>query len=88
MEAYKLRLVNECKELEEKYNKLHAMLAKYDAGNLDFTPTCPIGLLREQESVMGQYLDILLNRAVIEVVGLDVKYFRGRWKEAQDDCTT
>ena len=68
MEDYKLRMVKEYKELKGKYDKLHAMLVKYDAGKLDFTPTCPIDLLRRQ--VMGQYLYILETRAVIEDVDL------------------
>lgn len=70
MEDYKTRMVNEYKELKEKYTKLHNMLVKYDAGKLDFTPTCPIELLRKQASVMGQYLYILETRAVIEDVDL------------------
>lgn len=70
MEDYKLRMVKEYKELKDKYDKLHAMLVKYDAGKLDFTPTCPIDLLRKQASVMGQYLYILETRAVIEDVYL------------------
>lgn len=70
MEDYKLRMVKEYKELKGKYDKLHAMLVKYDAGKLDFTPTCPIDLLRRQASVMGQYLYILETRAVIEDVDI------------------
>lgn len=73
MEAYKLRMIEEYKELKNKYDKLHAMLVKYDAGKLDFTPTCPIGLLRKQASVMGQYLYILETRAVIEDVDLNAE---------------
>ena len=48
MEDYKLRMINEYKELKGKYDRLHRMLVKYDAGKLDFTPTCPIDLLRKQ----------------------------------------
>ena len=70
MEDYKTRMVKEYKELKEKYDKLHAMLVKYDAGKLDFTPTCPIDLLRKQASIMGQYLYILETRAVIEDIDL------------------
>ncbi len=73
MEDYKLRMINEYKELKEKYNKLHKMLVKYDAGKLDFTPTCPIDLLRKQASFMGQYLYILETRAVIEDVDLNTE---------------
>lgn len=73
MEDYKLRMINEYKNLEEKYNKLHKMLVKYDAGKLDFTPTCPIDLLRKQASFMGQYLYILETRAVIEGIDLNTE---------------
>lgn len=73
MENYKLRMINEYRELKEKYNKLHKMLVKYDAGKLDFTPTCPIDLLRKQASFMGQYLYILEVRAVIEGIDLNTE---------------
>ena len=69
---YKERMKNEYAELKEKYNKLHNMLVKYDAGKLEFTPTCPIELLREQASVIGRYLYILETRALIEEVDLSV----------------
>ena len=83
MEDYKLRMINEYKNLEEKYNKLHKMLVKYDAGKLDFAPTCPIDLLRKQASFMGQYLYILETRAVIEGVNLNEE--GGEKDEATDD---
>ena len=73
MEDYKLRMINEYKELKEKYNKLHKMLVKYDAGKLDFTPTCPIDLLRKQAGFMGQYLYALEVRAVVEDVDLNTE---------------
>ena len=50
--------------------KLHKMLIKYDAGTLEFQPTCPIELLRKQKSTMGEYLNILEIRAEIEKVTL------------------
>ena len=49
------------------------MLVKYDAGKLDFTPTCPIDLLRKQASIMGQYLYVLETRAVIEDINLNTE---------------
>ena len=67
---YKERLRNEYIELKDKYDKLHRMLVKYDAGKLDFTLNCPIGLLREQASTMEKYLYILEMRALIEEVEL------------------
>ena len=73
MEGYKLRMIDEYRELKEKYDKLHRMLVQYDAGKLDFTPTCPIDLLRKQASIMGQYLYVLETRSVIEGVNLNVE---------------
>lgn len=62
----------EYKDLKYRYNKLHRMIVKYDAGTLDFEPTCPIDLLRRQKAAMGEYLNILEIRAEIENVrGLD-----------------
>ena len=71
MEDHKVRMINEYKELKDRYQKLHNMLVKYDAKKLDFTPTCPIDLLRRQANVMGEYLYILEERALIE----DIKLF-------------
>ncbi len=68
---YKERMRNEYIELKDKYDKLHRMLVKYDAGKLNFTPTCPIELLREQAATMGKYLYILKTRAEIEQVDLE-----------------
>nr|DAH88334.1 MAG TPA: hypothetical protein [Caudoviricetes sp.] len=73
MENYKLRMINEYRDLKEKYDKLHMMLVKYDAGKLDFMPTCPIDLLRKQAGFMGQYLYILETRAVIEDINLNAE---------------
>lgn len=70
MEAYKVRMVKEYWGLKDKYDKLHKMLVKYDTGKLDFTLTCPIGVLREQAGVMGNYLYILEKRAIIEDIDL------------------
>lgn len=84
MEDYKLRMVNEYRELKEKYDKLHRMLVKYDAGKLDFIPACPIDLLRKQASCMGQYLYILETRAVIEGVNLNAEEEKKEKKEPDE----
>lgn len=69
---WQARFRGEYKGLKERYNKLHRMIVKYDAGTLDFKPTCPIDLLRRQKAIMGEYLNILEIRAEIENVhGLD-----------------
>lgn len=67
---YKERMKNEYIELKDKYDKLHRMLVKYDAGKLNFTLNCPIQLLRDQAAAMGKYLYILEVRAEIEEVEL------------------
>ena len=67
---YKGRMKAEYKEIKERYDNLHKMLVKYDAGRLEFTPTCPIELLKEQAAVMGRYLYILEIRSLIEGVDL------------------
>ena len=70
MEDYKERMKIEYQQVKERYNKLHKMLVKHDAGKLEFTPTCPIELLKEQASAMGRYLYILEVRAEIESIEL------------------
>lgn len=67
---YKGRMKAEYKELKDRYDNLHKMLVKHDARMLEFTPTCPIELLKEQAAVMGRYLYILEIRAIIEGVDL------------------
>lgn len=67
---WQTRFKKEYYELKERYIKLHKMLVKYDAGTLEFQPTCPIELLRKQKSTMGEYLNILEIRAEIEKVTL------------------
>lgn len=67
---YKERMKNEYHELKDRYDKLHRMLVKHDAGTLDFTPSCPIDLLKAQKKAMGEYLYILEVRAQIECVEL------------------
>ena len=71
MEPWKERMIQEYKDTKARYTNLHKMLVKYDAGKLEFTPTYPIDLLREQAGAMGKYLYILEVRAVIENVELN-----------------
>jgi N-acetylmuramoyl-L-alanine amidase len=67
---YVERMKAEYRELKERYDKLHRIVVKYDAGTLDFTPTCPIELLKKQAKAMGEYLYVLEVRAEIEGVAL------------------
>ena len=66
------RFVIEYEELADRAEKLQAMLDKYDAGLLDFTPQTPIGMLRAQLSIMCAYMSILEERAEIEGVDLSI----------------
>lgn len=53
-----------------RYDKLHKMLIKYEAGTLNFTPKCSIEILKEQKAYMGNYLRMLEVRAEIEDIDL------------------
>ena len=70
-ENYKDRFVAEYRQTKIRYEKLHRMVVKYEAGKLDFTPTCPIELLKEQKAAMGKYLYMLEVRAEMEGVDLE-----------------
>lgn len=70
MQDYKVRMQNEYKETKERYNKLHNIIVKYEAGTLDFQPTCSIHILERQARAMGEYLYMLELRAEIEGVEL------------------
>ena len=66
------RFLMEYEELANRAEKLHAMLDKYDAGELGFQPQTPIGLLRAQLSVMCAYMAILEERAEFEDIDLSI----------------
>lgn len=65
-ENYKERFRAEYAQLKIRYDKLDTMVAKYEDGSLSFTPTCPIGTYQMQLRAMGDYLNILQMRAVME----------------------
>ena len=70
---YKERFKAEYLQTKIRYEKLHAMTIKYEAGTLNFTPSCSLELLKEQKSYMGNYLRILEVRAEIEKINLKVE---------------
>lgn len=39
---YKDRFLAEYVQTKIRYEKLHKMIVKYEAGKLDFTPNCPL----------------------------------------------
>ena len=65
---YKARFVGEYVELKIRYNKLHKMLIKHEAGTLGFEPTCDISILEDQAYHMDNYLEQLEIRAEIEKI--------------------
>ena len=67
---YKLRFKAEYYQTKIRYDKLHKMLIKAEAGTLDFKPTCSLELLKEQKYHMGMYLHALEVRAEIEGIEL------------------
>lgn len=70
MEPYKERFVREYTELADRLAKLEAMLDKWEAGMLDFTPTCPRYLLEHQRDAMREYRTVLEARAALERVDI------------------
>ncbi len=53
-----------------RYERLHEMTIKYEAGVLQFKPKCSLELLNEQKRQMGLYLHSLEVRAAIEGIDL------------------
>lgn len=69
-EDYKKRFRAEYYQAKIRYDKLDAMTVKYEAGTLNFTPSCSLDLLKEQKKHMGNYIRTLKIRAEIEGVQL------------------
>lgn len=80
---YKERFKAEYYQLKIRYEKLKALNTKIEAADKTRfyeekdrvempVHTCPIEMLREQQSLMGQYLHILEVRAVIEGIDLTI----------------
>ena len=67
---YKERMKAEYWQVKHRYDSLHRMVVKYEAGTLDFTPSCSLELLKVQKAAMGKYLYVLEVRAQIENVNL------------------
>ena len=66
------RLIAEYWQTKIRYEKLHKMIIKYEAGTLGFEPNCPLHTLTSQKRNMGEYLYILEVRAAKEGIDLDV----------------
>lgn len=71
-EDYKERFIAEYVQTKIRYNRLHRMIVRYEAGTLDFKPACPLALLKEQAAAMGAYLFTLEKRAELENIQFHV----------------
>lgn len=67
---YKERFKAEYWQTKIRQSKLYKMILKYEAGTLDFEPTCSLELLKKQCSAMSEYLYLLEVRAEVEKVEL------------------
>lgn len=70
MNEWQKRFVKEYYELRGRFAKLDEMIQRYEKGQLEFEPKCPIDLLKRQRSIMWEYLSTLEQRARIEEVKL------------------
>lgn len=72
-EDYKERFVAEYWQTKLRYDRLHNMTLKYEAGTLEFSPDCSLELLKNQEWAMGNYLRCLEVRALVEKISLNAQ---------------
>lgn len=68
---YKKRFEAEYRQLKIRYERLKKMCEKWDAGELDFTPTCPRATYDKQMVAMVDYLSVLEVRAHYEDIALE-----------------
>jgi len=69
-ENYQDRFKAEYYQTKIRYDRLHNVVVKIDAGTLDFEPACDVAILKDQLAHMGGYLYILEVRAQIEGIEL------------------
>lgn len=63
---YRERFKAEYFQVDIRYQKLKEMVEKWDAGELNFTPTCPRSTYDLQLAAMKEYIAVLEARAVME----------------------
>ena len=69
-EDYRERFIAEYRQVKIRRDKLRMMVDRWDAGLLEFTPTCSRDIYGFQLYVMEGYIDILRRRAEIEGIEL------------------
>ena len=68
---YKERFKAEYYQVVVRYQKLKAMLLKWDNEELNFHPTCPRSTYNMQIKAMTDYIAVLEARAVMEGIEMD-----------------
>ncbi len=71
---YKNRFIGEYLQVKIRCEKLSKMIDKYELKQLNFTPKCPIDMLKSQLAIMERYITILQDRAKIENIDLEMVY--------------
>ena len=71
-QSYQNRFIAEYYQLKIRYENLKNMCKRWDAGMLEFKPTCSRDTYHEQLDVMEKYLNILEERAKIENINLSL----------------
>lgn len=67
---YRERFIAEYRQVKIRRDKLRMMVDRWDAGLLEFTPTCSRDIYGFQLYVMDGYIDILRRRAEIKGIEL------------------
>ena len=67
---YRERFKAEYYQTKIRYERLHKMIVKMEAGTCDFAPSCSLEVNKEQAKYMGMYLHVLEVRAQIEKIDL------------------
>lgn len=74
-DTYKERAIGEYWFVKTKYDNLHKMIIKREAGKLDFTPNCSMAQWGAQAKAMGEYLYQLEIKAEIEGIDLEAIFY-------------
>ncbi len=72
-EDYKERAIGEYHFVKDKYEKLHKVIIKREAGKLNFEPKCPMEQWKAQAAAMGAYLYQLEIKAALEGMDLEME---------------
>lgn len=76
---YKERFIAEYLQVKIRFEKLKEMCLKWDAGKLEFTPTCSRRMYEDQLTYMMNYIQLLEERAKLE--GVDLSEINNKVKE-------